>query len=192
MCDEDNDSQHLLTHVTEARDLGVIVDARLSFDNHIASKVSKANSILHLIWRSFTFIDTRMLITMYKSLIRPHLEYANCVWNPLKKKHIVALENVQRRATKLIPSLKDYPYIDRLRILNLPTLSYRRLRGDMIETYKILTNKYDPMVTPCFTRANTTTRGHSLKLFNERALTSGRTSLPFVSSRTETLYHMTL
>ena len=52
------------------------------------------------------------------------------------------LENVQWRATKLVPGLSQLCYEDRLRKLNLPTLAYRRTHGDMIETYKILTNKY--------------------------------------------------
>jgi hypothetical protein len=65
-----------------------------------------------------------------------HLEYANSVWNPYKKKHITALENVQRRATKLIPGFKDMTYENRLRKLKLPTLAYRRKRGDMIEAFK--------------------------------------------------------
>ena len=65
-------------------------------------------------------------------------------------KHITALENVQRRATKLIPGYKELDYKERLIRLHLPTLSYRRLRGDMIEIYKILTGKYDSAVTSNF------------------------------------------
>ena len=65
-------------------------------------------------------------------------------------KHITALENVQRRATKLIPGYKEFDYKERLKRLNLPTFSYRRLWGDMIEMYKILTGKYDSTVTSIF------------------------------------------
>ena len=61
-------------------------------------------------------------------------------------KLIEMLENVQRRATKLVPGLKDLEYEDRLRRLKLPTLAYRRLRGDLIEVYKVMTCKYDPEV----------------------------------------------
>ena len=86
-------------------------------------------------------------------------------------KHITALENVQRRATKLIPGYKELDYKERLKRLNLPTISYRRLRGDMIEIYKILTGKYDSSVTSNFftLRENDSiTRGHNLKIFKER------------------------
>jgi hypothetical protein len=64
------------------------------------------------------------------------------------------IENIQRRATKLIPGLSDLSYEDRLRRLKLPSLSYRRSRGDMIEVYKIMSGKYDPeisSITTCLT-----------------------------------------
>jgi hypothetical protein len=72
-----------------------------------------------------------------------YLEYANQVWCPYLKKHIEAIENVQRRASKQIPGLSSLSYEDRLRKLKLPTLAYRRSRDDMIELYNILTGKYD-------------------------------------------------
>jgi len=49
-------------------------------------------------------------------------------------------------ATKLVITIKNLIYKDRLKRLKLPTLKYRRIRGDMIEVYKILTNKYDNRV----------------------------------------------
>ena len=90
-----------------------------------------------LIHRTFTHLDETTFLLLYKALIRPHLEYANVVWNPYKMKHVMALENVQRRVTKQIPGFKNMNYEDRLQKLKLPTLVYRRKRGDMIETYKI-------------------------------------------------------
>ena len=53
------------------------------------------------------------------------------------------IENVQRRCTRQLPYLKDLSYPERLKKLNLPTLAYKRLRGDMIETYKIIKGLYD-------------------------------------------------
>ena len=73
-------------------------------------------------------------------------------------------------ATKLVPSLKNYSYEDRLRILNLPSLYYRRARGDMIETWKYLHGQYHVNQMPLQRDTNTTTRGHSMKLREERCL----------------------
>ena len=120
-----------------------------------------------MIRRAFTFMDEDMFICLFKAFVRPQLEYANAVWNPHKFKDINAIENVQRRATKLIPNLNNLTYTERLQKLKLPTLVYRRTRGDMIETYKILHN-YNEDVTPVIKMNNTSTRGNSLKMLKFR------------------------
>ena len=68
------------------------------------------------------------------------------IWGPTSKGDSDLIENVQRRATRLIPELKDLPYEDRLRHLNLPSMKFRRQRGDLIQTYKILNgiDRLDP------------------------------------------------
>ena len=78
----------------------------------------------------------------------------------------ILLENVQRRATKLIPELRDRDYEDRRRALKLPSLYYRRARGDMIEAYKFTHSIYKTEQEPLQRECNTTTRGHSHKLKN--------------------------
>ena len=65
------------------------------------------------------------------------------VWSPYKTKDIRMVENVQRRASKLIPGFKNLPYPERLKQLELPTMAYRRHRGDMIEVFKIQKGYYD-------------------------------------------------
>ena len=66
---------------------------------------------------------------LFTSIVRPHLEYANSVWNSHLQKHITAIENVQRRASKLIPGMRDLSYEARLRSVGLPNLTYRRYIG---------------------------------------------------------------
>ena len=136
------------------------------------AKINKANSVIGLIRRSFRHLDKEMFLTLYKSLIRPQLEYGNQVWSPRLAKHIKMIENVQRRATKLVPELSDMEYEDRLKELRLPTLAYRRLRGDLIEVYKIMSGKCDPEV--CLNlikrREDERSSGHPLKIFKERPI----------------------
>ena len=79
-----------------------------------------------------------MLRILYTTLIRPHLDYACVVWNPYQSGDIRILEQVQRRATRVCSSLMHLSYHDRLEVLNLPSLMYRRRRMDMIMLYKIL------------------------------------------------------
>jgi len=82
------------------------------------------------------------LVLLYTSLVRPLIEYANVTWPVSFKKDIDKLERVQRRATSLLPHIRQLHYRDRLKILNLPSLVYRRVRGDMIEIYKFLHDLY--------------------------------------------------
>ena len=146
-------------------DLGVTFDRNLKFNIHINDKIKKAYSILGIIKRNFKLMTGNAFIQIYKSMVRSHLEYANSVWAPHRVMDIENLERVQKRATKMIYNLKKMSYEDRLKNLNLPTLKYRRLRGDMIETYKIITNKYDEdSVVNLNINENSNTRGNRYKL----------------------------
>ena len=114
-----------LEHVFQEKDLGVIVDMELTFEEHISAKVNKANAIMGLIRRSFKFLDCGMFRKLYTTFVRPHIEYAQSVWSPHLAKYVNILENVQVRATKLVDGMKGLDYADRLRKLNLPTLQHR-------------------------------------------------------------------
>lgn len=102
------------------------------------NQVNKANRILEVIKHTFANIDSDVFQALYKSIVRPHLEYAAVIWSPKFKKDKDALEQVQRRATRLVKGLSHLSYSDRLRSLNLATLEFRRQRSDIIETFKIL------------------------------------------------------
>ena len=73
----------------------MFVDADMNFEEHMASKVKKANQIVGLIRRSFTYLDGKSFVKLYTALVRPHLEYAQCVWSPHLKKHQDMLEKVE-------------------------------------------------------------------------------------------------
>ena len=147
----------------------MIFDTTLKFDLHIEAIIKKANSMIGLIKRNFSFIDIFVFLNLYKALIRPHLEYGQIIWSPQFKRQSRIIENVQRRATKLLPNLKNLPYEERLKKLNLPTLKYRRLRGDLINVYKIISNEKsgNNHLLP-LNKSKYNTRGHDRKLEKNR------------------------
>ena len=125
--------------------------------------------MIYLIKNCFKYLDADMFKTLYKSLIRPHLEYASPIWSPTAKGEILRLEGVQRRATKLVPGITRLPYIERLKQLQLPTLEYRRIRQDQILLFNYIQQniKLDTSThcTICnsqsmFTPITSGTRGH--------------------------------
>ena len=153
-----------LEHVFEEKDLGVIIDMELSFEEHMASKIKKANSIMGLIRRTFSFLDGETFKKLYTSFVRPHLEYANPVWSPHLRKHIKMLENVQIRATKQVDGMQKMEYTERLQKLDLPTLEYRRKRGDMIQVWKHFHTYEKSTLSPNFRPNPRTNRKHPYQL----------------------------
>ena len=140
------------------------MDPSLHFSTHCEKAASKANRLVGLIRRSFSYLDGKMLTQLFKAIVRPHIEYANVVWSPQYAKDATLIENVQRRATRLVPELRGLEYEERLRALKLPSLLYRRWRGDLIEAYKYLHNVYRVKNSLLPLSDNTNTRGHSKKV----------------------------
>ena len=157
-------SQQELEHVFEEKDLGILIDSNLRFDEHISSKVNKANAIMGLIRRTFTFLDCKLFKKLYTTFVRPHLEYGQVVWSPFLKKQINMIENVQIRATKLIDGLQNLEYSERLKVLDLPSLVYRRARGDMIEVFKHIHTYDQETITPKFCLNPRPSRQHKYQL----------------------------
>ena len=104
--------------------------------------VNKANRMLGMIKRNFIDRFKETIIPLYKSLVRPHLEYCCQIWSPYYKKDIKLIEGVQRRASKLVAGMQDFNYNDRLQMLGLQRLQERTMRSDLIETFKIVNRKY--------------------------------------------------
>ena len=160
-----------LAETTEEKDLGVLIDNELKFTRHIRGIVAKANRMIGLIKISFECIDTEMFLNLYNSLIRPLLEYCVQAWSPHLERDITLLENVQRRATKIVKDLRDLEYPERLKALKLTKLEDRRTRGDMILTYRLLNGLEDIDYRKFFTldERRYNLRGHSKKLKKPRA-----------------------
>ena len=126
-----------ITKVNEEKDLGVIICNNLKPGKHCTEVVKTANKLVGFIGRTFEFKSEKVILTLFNALVRPHLEYCVQFWSPYYRKDIDKLERVQRRATKLIPRLRNMPYEERLKELNLFSLEKRRLRGDLIEVFKM-------------------------------------------------------
>ena len=110
-----------------------------------------------------------MFLSLYKALIRPHLEYASTVWSVIYKKDCISIENVQRRATRLLHGLKGLNYTQRMKELGLPSLQYRRSRADMVEVFKIIKNIDKCDKNKLFTiQQSVRTRGHNQKIFKKQ------------------------
>jgi len=84
--------------------------------------------MLGLIMRNFIYLTEEPFVTLYKSLVRYHLEYANLVWNSHRQGLIKDLEKVQMSATKLVLTVKHLTYKEKFLQLKLSTLKYRRKR----------------------------------------------------------------
>ena len=102
--------------------------------------------------RSFEFLDKDTFVLLFKAVIRPILEYGHSVWSPRHTSLQKQVEAVQRRLTKLIPvpGLEILFYPERLRSLNLPTLEHRRIRGDLVGTYRYFHDIYQVDKTRLF------------------------------------------
>jgi len=125
-----------------------------------------------MIYRTFTYRSKVVILQLYNSLVRPHLEFCVQAWRPHLRKDIDQLERVQHRATRLINEFQNVSYEERLVKLNWTTLETRRLKGDLIETFKILSGFSDVNRDDFFDLSSNHLRGLSLKLFKNRFVTT--------------------
>ena len=157
-------------HVLE-ENLGIIIDPELTFESHIEAKLGTANQMIGLIRRSLTCCTTEIVIPLYKAFERQHLEFGVAVWGGfIKRRQLHAIEKVQIRATKIVESVKGMPYEERLRKLKLPTMTYRRTRGLMMEVWKHI-NSYDTaVISPTFQFTRSDRYPLQLKHFNSKGI----------------------
>ena len=148
----------ILSKTVKEKDLGVTMNANMKVSEQCRIAASKGNQILGMIRRNITYTENSLIIPLYKAIVRPHLEYCIQAWNPHLRKDVDMLEKIQRRATKLIPGLRDLTYDERLKECGLTTV------------FKIL-NGYENIDSNIFfeIKESKITRGHNYTLVKKQS-----------------------
>ena len=168
-----NENRHFFTekrqlHESDTeRDLGVIFSTDLKWKNQVLTATNKANQMLGRIKKSFAKFDCNLLRSLYSTFIRPLSEFAVPFWSPHLKDDSDMIERVQHPATKLVPTISNFDYEERLEALSLTTLTDRRLRGDTIQMYKFMHEIDEIDRINRFQVIQTQALGHSFKYHRE-------------------------
>ncbi|EYB97415.1 hypothetical protein Y032_0141g2258 [Ancylostoma ceylanicum] len=167
--------QETIQPVNEVLDLGFLVDRELSFDAHCHQIALKANRIMYSSFRALSTRNPSVLLRVFKTYIRPILEYGTVVFNPSKRKSILELENVQNSFTrKLLIRVMGFLYdsiptsVVRNKNLGLHSLSYRRRKHDLLLVYKIVHGLVGLAPNSMFEVRASCTRGSADKLIIAR------------------------
>ena len=142
----------VLEDVEFEKDVGVLIHKSFKPSLQCARAASKANLVLGQLCRGISYRDRNTFISLYKTYVRPHLDYCSQAWSPWNAADREIIESVQRRAVKMVTNLKGRTYEERLAELGMVTLETRRKRGDLIQAYKVLSGKDDVDSSTWFSR----------------------------------------
>ena len=137
MFDKSSGSQIQLETTSVERDLGIIISDDGSFEPQVNASIARANKVLGKMRNTFKYFTSDIVKILYPVYIRPHLEFAAPVWNALSKEDLKKLETFQRKVTRYATDLNGLDYAQRLEALKITTIKDRRIRGDLIQYFKI-------------------------------------------------------
>ena len=130
-----------LENTSSEKDIGVMIHESLKPSLHCAKAAAKANAVLGQISRAVLYRDSNTFVRLYLVYVRPILEYCIQAVGPYFEADKLCLEKVQMRAVNMVSNIARGTYEEKLKSLNLTTLEERRWRGDMIQTWRIMTGK---------------------------------------------------
>ena len=151
--------------VDSYKDLGVVVDCKLKFHQHVREVVGKAGGLMNQLLKSTVCRNRHFMVQLFVSHIRPIIDYCSCVWSVGYLGDGRLLEALQRRWTRQISGVEHLDYVSRLKEVGLYSVAGRSLRMDLIKVWKAFNFDVDLGLSAIFERAPyQNTRGHSLKL----------------------------
>ena len=150
------DSQ--LQQVNSVKYLGLLLTSDLTWSQHINNICSKTRKLTGLFYRRFHHCHPQLMLRLYKSLVRPHLEYASQVWDPHLNRDVDSLENVQKFALRVCQKSWSAPYHELLNSTNVHKLSTRRKNAKLCQLYKIIYGLTDCESNPVIVKPTTLTR----------------------------------
>ncbi|XP_062906374.1 uncharacterized protein LOC134347835 [Mobula hypostoma] len=159
-----------LKNAVEQRDLEIMLHSSLKVESHVDRVVKKAFGMLAFINQSIEYRSWEVMLELYKALARPNLEYCVQFWSPNYRKDVNKIERVQRRFTRMLPAFHLLSYRERLNKLGLYSLECRRLRGNLIEVFKIVRGIDRVDVDRLFPLrvVEIQTRGHELRVRGQK------------------------
>jgi hypothetical protein len=127
-----------LAEVKEERDIGVEVHQSLKPSKQCAKAAATARMVLGQVTRSFHYRDRSTFVKLYKTYIRPHLEFCTPAWSPWSITDIKTLERVQEKFVNMVSGLTGTTYDEKLAELHLDRLECRRQQFDIAMVHKIV------------------------------------------------------
>ena len=139
---------YVIDNVNNLKDLGIIMSSNCSFEQHIIELRKRCTGLCGWILRTFSSIESTVMMTLFKSLVVLRLDYGSLLWSPTKIHQIIMIEKIQKAFTKHLKGFSSFSYQERLSNLKIYSLQRRRDRYIVIYVWKILENLVPNLVKP--------------------------------------------